>query len=164
MKKLNVEVEVKKLSEAVATSENENATEEEIAAALIVVNDFYKKLLIPYTKLKTQLETLNANKQMELELVYSNPEGDGIGILTDEITYTSVDMVGIHKDAQPQVTATYSDKIYEQIFTPNARASKKDVIRLAREGVLPNASKRVKDVTYYQTKMFDWKEPKNSDK
>ena len=164
MKKLNVEVEVLKLAEAIAVSEDANATEEQIGAALIVLDKFYKKLTPHYNKLKNSLETLNANKQMELELVYSNSDGDGVGILTDEITHTSVDMVGIHKDAQANISVSYSNDVYKQVFTPNVRAKKAEVIRLAQEGVLPNANQRVKTVTYLQTKMFDWKEPKTSDK
>lgn len=164
MKKLNVEVEVLKLKEAIVVAENDNATEEEVSAALIIIDKLYKKIAPHHHKLKSKLETFNANKQLELELIYSNTDGDSVGVLTEEVTHTSVDMVGIHKDAQANVSATYSDPIYEQVFTPNVRAKKSEVIRLAQEGVLPNANQRVKTMTYYQTKLFDYKEPNKEDK
>lgn len=159
MKKLNVEVEVLKLKDAISVAENENATENEIAAALLIIDKFNKKITPHLNKLRDKLEVINHNKQQQLELVYSNSDGDSVGVLSEEISYTSVDMVGIHKDAGANISVTYTDKVYEQVFKPNVRANKKEVIRLAQEGVLPNASQRVKTVTYQQTKLFDYVEP-----
>lgn len=158
MKKLNVEVEVLKLKDAIVVAENENATENEVAAALLIIDKFNKKIAPHLNKLRNKLELINANKQQQLELVYSNTEGDSVGVLTEEVTHTSVDMVGIHKDAGANISVTYTDKVYEQVFKPNVRANKKEVIRLAQEGLLPNGNQRVKTVTYQQTKLFDYVE------
>ena len=159
MKKMNIDVEVLKLKDAIAVAGNQNATEEEIAGALITVNKFFAELGKHKHNLTTRLEVLNAAKQMQLELVYSNANGDGVGVLTEDIEHISVDMVGIHKDAQANISVTYSDKIYEQIFKPNVRADRKSVIKLAEEGVLPNATQRVRKGTIQQTKLFDYQEP-----
>lgn len=158
MKKLNVEVEVLKLKDAIVVAENENATENEVAAALLIIDKFNKKIAPHLNKLRNKLELINANKQQQLELVYSNTDGDSVGVLTEEVTHTSVDMVGIHKDAGANISVTYTDKVYEQVFKPNVRANKKEVIRLAQEGLLPNGNQRVKTVTYQQTKLFDYVE------
>ena len=159
MKKLNVEVEVVKLNEAITIADNPTATENEVAAALIIVDKLANKLGTYKHRLSNRLMDINAKKQQQLELVYSNPNGDGVGVLTEEIEHISVDMVGIHKDAGANISVTYTDKVYEQVFTPNVRANKKEVIRLAQEGVLPNANQRVKKVTIEQIKLFDYKEP-----
>lgn len=155
-----IEVEVLKLKDALAVSANENATDEEVRAAYLTLRGFFNKISEHYTKIKNRVEAIDAGKQMEMELVFSNSDGDSASVLTEEVTHSVVDMVGIHKDAQAQVTASYSDPIYEQVFKPMVRAKKADVIRLANEGVLPNANQRVKTVTYHQTKLFDYKEVK----
>ena len=157
MSKINMEVEVLKLKDAIIVAEDTDATEEDVAAALITIDKFVKKISIYNAKLSNRLEAINNAKQQELELVYTNYDGDSIGVLTEEIEHVSVDMVGIHKDAQANIQVSYSDAIYEQLFKPNVRANKKDVIRLAEEGVLPNSNQRVKKVTYLQTKLFDYK-------
>lgn len=159
MKKLNVEVEVLKLKDAIVVMEDENASEESIAAALITIKGLADKLATYKHKLSSRLEVINASKQMQLELIYSNNEGDGIGVITEDVEHISVDMVGVHKDAQANISVTYSDKIYEQLFKPTIRANKKDVIRLADEGLLPNSNQRVRKGTIQQTKLFDYKEP-----
>jgi hypothetical protein len=157
--KFNMEVEVLKLKDAIVVASNTNATEQEVAGALITVNKFFKELSKHKYTLSNKLQEINNSKQMELELVYSNTNGDSLSVLSGTIEHTSVDMVGVHKDAQANISVTYSDKIYEQVFKPNVRASKKDIIKLAEEGLLPNASQRVKKISYQQTKLFDFVEP-----
>lgn len=159
MERKVIDVDVLKLKEAIAVVEDDNATEEEVAAALIVVDKLANKLATYKHKLSDKIKNINASKQMELEIVYSNPEGDGVGVLSDTIEYVSVDMVGVHKDAGANISVTYSDTVYEQLFKPVVRCKKSEVIRLANEGVLPNASKRVKKMTVEQVKLFDYKEP-----
>jgi hypothetical protein len=159
MKRFDINVEVLKLKDAIAVASNVNATESEVAGALITVDKFFKELSKHKYNLTNKLQEINAAKQMELELVYSNTNGDSLGILSETIEHTSVDMVGVHKDAQANISVTYSDKVYEQVFKPNVRASKKDIIKLAEEGLLPNASQRVKKISYQQTKLFDYVEP-----
>lgn len=159
MKRFNIDVEVLKLKDAIAVASNPKATEEEIAGALITVDKIFKELSKHKFTLTNKLQEINAAKQMELELVYSNTNGDSLGILSETIEHTSVDMVGIHKDAQANISVTYSDKVYEQVFKPNVRASKKDIIKLAEEGLLPNAPQRVKKFSYQQTKLFDYTTP-----
>lgn len=163
MTRKTIEVEVLKLKDAIIIAENDNATEEEVAAALIIIDKFNNKISKHKHKLSNKLMAINASKQMSLELVYSNPDGDGVGVLSEEVEHISVDMVGIHKDAQANISVTYSDEIYKQVFTPNVRAKKSEVIRLAQEGVLPNATQRVKKTTVEQIKLFDYKESSKSE-
>lgn len=153
-----VNVELIKLSEALAIAKDDNATEEQIASALIVVNKVYRTLGATKSNLEDKIKAFNLAKQQQLELVYSNFD-EGVGVITEQREHHIVDMVGIHKDAKANISVTYSDTVYEQVFTPNVRANKKAVIKLAEEGVLPNASKRVKKVTVEQAKLFDFKEP-----
>jgi hypothetical protein len=159
MKRFDINVEVLKLKDAIAVASNPNATEQEVAGALITVDKFFKELSKHKHTLSNKLQEINAAKQMELELVYYTTNGDGLGVLSETIEHTAVDMVGVHKDAQANISVTYSDKVYEQVFKPNVRASKKDIIKLAEEGLLPNASQRVKKISYQQTKLFDYVTP-----
>lgn len=151
-------VDTVSLDNAIAIAVNENATADEVRAAYLIIKGVFNDLSTYYHNIRNRVEALSAGTQMSMEEIIMNTDGDCASVLTEEITHTSVDMVGIHKDAQAQVTASYSDPIYAQVFTPNVRAKKSEVIRLAQEGKLPNANQRVKTVTYQQTKLFDFVE------
>lgn len=145
------------LGEAMAIASNHtNATEEELASARKALKAVYDKISIAFNLVGTELE-VRASQKMAQDTIFSYISDDGTGaeVLTETVTVTSVDFVGLHKDAQAVVTATYADPVYEQLFKPTIVGSKKDAIRLAKEGILPNASKRVKTATITQTKLFD---------
>lgn len=163
MSRINIEVEVLKLKEAIAVSENVNASEDEVAAALIIINNFSTKLSTYKYQLDNKLKDINLSKRQPLELVYSNFNGDGVGVIVEEKTHTTVDMVGVHKDAQAVLNVVYSNDIYSQVFTPTVHANKSKVIQLAEKGLLPNANQRVKKVTVEQIKLFDYVKPKDSE-
>ena len=137
-------------------SDYKNATEEQLASARKALKVIYDKISIAFNLVGTELE-IRASQKMAQDTIFSYISNDGTGteVLTETVTVTSVDLAGIHKDAQATVTATYADPIYEQLFKPTIVGSKKEAIRLAKEGILPNASKRVKTTTITQTKLFD---------
>lgn len=152
-----INVELLKLKDAIAVAEKGVASEEELAAAYLVIKKFGDKLSGYQYTLSDKLKSINLAKQQQMELVYSNTDSETT-ILTEEVTYTSVDMRGIHKDANAQIEVTYSNPIYNLLFTPVVKANRKQAIALAETGVLPNANKHVKKTTYWQTKLFDFKE------
>lgn len=137
-------------------SDCKKATEEQLASARKTLKGIYDKISIAFNLVGTELE-IRASLKMAQDTIFSYISNDGTGtdVITETVTVTSVDLAGIHKDAQAIVTATYADPIYEQLFKPTIVGSKKEAIRLAKEGVLPNASKRVKTATITQTKLFD---------
>lgn len=161
--KKEFEVEVLKLGEAFRIANDENATEEQVAAALIIMEKWFKEF-----KTARECLTVRHNKNMLNhtlfsqagdEVLFSNFDGDGIGVITEERTVRVIDMVGIHQDAQPVITAKYSSPIYAEIFTPTARTTRKAVSKLYDEGRLPNGSKRVTDAKIIEQRMFDFKSP-----
>ena len=137
-------------------SDYKNATDEQLASARKTLKGIYDKVSIAFNLVGAELE-IRASQKMVQDTIFSyiSDDGSGAEVLTETVTVTSVDFVGLHKDAQAVVTATYADPIYEQLFKPTIVGSKKDAIRLAKEGILPNASKRVKTATITQTKLFD---------
>jgi hypothetical protein len=137
-------------------SDYKNATEEQLASARTALRGIYEKISIAFDLVRTELED-RAKQKMVQDTIFSwiSEDGTGTEVLTETITVTSVDLAGIHKDAQPVVSASYSDLVYAEMFRPTAVGSKKEAIRLANEGRLPNASKRVKTTTIVQTKLFD---------
>lgn len=137
-------------------SDYKNATDEQLASARNALKGIYDKISIAFNLVGTELET-RASQKMTQDTIFSyiSDDGTGVEVLTETVTVTSVDLAGIHKDAQPVVSASFSDVVYAEMFRPTAVGSKKEAIRLAKEGRLPNASKRVKDTTIIQTKLFD---------
>ena len=137
-------------------SDYKNATDEQLASARNALRGIYEKISIAFDLVRSELETRAEQKKVQ-DTIFSwiSEDGTGVEVLTETITVTSVDLAGIHKDAQITVTAAYADPVYEEMFRPTAVGSKKEAIRLAKEGRLPNASKRVKDTTIIQTKLFD---------
>lgn len=155
--KKTFEINTVTLGEAMnIASDYKNATEEQLASARKTLKGIYDKISIAFNLVGTELEVRTSQKMVQDTIFsYISEDGTGAEVLTETVTITSVDFVGLHKDAQAVVTATYADPIYEQLFKPTIVGSKKDAIRLAKEGVLPNASKRVKTATITQTKLFD---------
>lgn len=137
-------------------SDYKNATEEQLASARKTLKGIYDKISIAFNLVGTELE-VRASQKMAQDTIFSYISNDGTGteVLTESVTVTSVDLAGIHKDAQAVVSASYSDVVYAEMFRPTVVGSKKEAIRLAKEGRLPNASKRVKTSTITQTKLFD---------
>ena len=159
MKQTKKDVElINSFLKAKAIADDPNASEEDLASARIALNKIYSSCTEARNKIADRLEAINLAKQQQLDIRYSNFDGE-VNILVEHKEHHIVDMVGIHKDAQAIIEVKYSDKVYEQVFQPVVKASKKTVIKLAEEGVLPNASKRVKKVVVEQAKLFDFVEP-----
>lgn len=151
------EIDAIKLSEAMTiASDYKNATEELLASAHLTIRDYYNKISTALTLVDLELKDRIRKKQVQNTIfTYLAPDGEGAEVLTETVTHTSVDLAGIHKDAQAQVSASFSDPVYEELFTPTIRGSKAKAIQLAQEGRLPNATKRVKTTTITQVKLFD---------
>ena len=146
-----------KLGEAMRIASNvSGASDIELAEA-------HKALLKVYNQIATAkavIERERTDRTLRIQeentiFKYLDTDGDGSGILTETVEHTSVDLAGIHKDAQAQVTATYSDPVYADLFKPTIIGSKAKAIKLAEEGRLPNASKRVVKSSIQQVKLFE---------
>lgn len=155
--KKTFEINVITLGEAMnIASDYKNATEEQLASARKTLKGIYDKISIAFNLVGIELEARAEQKKIQDTIFsYISNDGTGVEVLTETITVTSVDLAGIHKDAQATVTAAYADPVYAEMFRPTVVGSKKEAIRLAKEGKLPNASKRVKTSTITQTKLFD---------
>lgn len=146
-----------KLGEAMVIVSNvSGASDIELAEAHKALLKVYNQIATAKAVIERERtdRTLRAQEENTI-FKYLDTDGDGSGILTETVEHISVDLAGIHKDAQAQVTATYSDPVYEQLFRPTVIGSKAKAIKLAEEGKLPNASNRVVKTSVQQVKLFE---------
>lgn len=146
-----------KLGEAMRIASNvSGASDIELAEANKALSKVFNQIATAKVLIENERKDRIHRAQEENTIFkYLDTDGDGSSILTKTVEHTSVDLAGIHKDAQAQVTATYSDPVYELLFRPTVIGSKAKAIKLAEEGRLPNASKRVVKSTVQQVELFE---------
>ena len=115
-----------------------------------------KEITAMYNKLSSALESLPEGEQGTL--VFSTDTGDTTEILTEEVEVVKIDRKQLIADANPNVSVSYSDTAYDNIFSVKPTASKKKILAAESAGLLPNASSIVKRTYITQTKLFDYKE------
>lgn len=146
-----------KLSEAMRiASKVSNATDIELAEAIKTILEVYNKIATVKVLIERERHDRTLRAQEENTIFkYLDINGEGPCLLGKTVERVSVNLAGIRKDAQAQVTATYSNPVYEQLFRPTVIGSKAKAIKLAEEGKLPNASKHVVKSTEFQVTAFE---------
>ena len=147
------------LRDALAVVNNlDKASPEAIASARQTISKKMKEIESMYRKLNATLEALPEGEQGTL--IFSNDAGDTTAVLTEEEEVISIDRKLLNQEAQPDVTVSYSDPVYADIYTVKPSASKKKILAAEANGTLPNASAVIKRTYITRTKLFDYKEEK----
>lgn len=157
MSKTVLNVDELKLKEALSIVDNlDKASEEDIAAAILIIDKRTRQFTEFHNMLANRLKDINEAKQTSLDLVYSNDSGDEVNVMCDEIETVSINMKQLRKNAEADVSVVYSDPVYEKIFKPSVSTTRKKVLDLAAAGELPDADKIIRKTKVSQTKLFDF--------